>query len=654
MMVPSFTQIRFTLVLLAAALLGVWTASPAQAQEEILTFETLVDVQTNGDFLVTERITVRAEGFEIRRGIFRDFPTARRLPSGLVDRTTFEVLSVTRDGAEEAYHQEPIEGGTRLYIGQSDRFLQRGVYTYEINYRSRHQMGFFEDFDEVYWNATGNFWSFPILRAVATIQLPAGAQIGNLASFTGRFGSNKNNATSRIISPNTIRFETSAALGRREGLTVAVGFQKGLVEQPSAGALQMKAMRDNAGIFAIVLGAVLVFLYMFTSWMRVGRDPQRGVVFPRFEPPRGLSPAALSWVYYRGHKGGGAGKSFMAALVSLGTKGKLKIDESDSLITVRRTDEPGAPNDGALPSGERALMRGLLGSDDALTFNRSNARKLMGATSSFRASIAQEFGGKFFKHNPGYTILGVVIAVISLFVFLVVFPATEAFVVGVILHFIGGLIVGFTLTKAYARFTGRAPRTHIVSALAFLVTAGAVLFSLFLVFHSPTQSQFVFGWALQLTVLVAFVMGATITTFALLMFAPTPQGQELMDEVEGFRLYLSVAEAERMNMVEAPDFTLELFERFLPYAIALGVEKPWSEALESHLEKMTPSDRHSYSPRYYSGSNFNPGAIAASTAAMASTIGAAYASSMPKSSGSSGGGGGSSGGGGGGGGGGGW
>ena len=165
-----------------------WAVSPAQAREEILTFESLIDVESDGDLVVTERITVRAEGFEIRRGIFRDFPTVRRLPSGLVDRTTFEVMSVTRDGVDEAYHEEPIEGGTRLYIGSADVWIPTGVYTYEITYRSRHQMGFFEDFDEIYWNATGNFWSFPIQRAVATIQLPPGADIINTASFTGRFG----------------------------------------------------------------------------------------------------------------------------------------------------------------------------------------------------------------------------------------------------------------------------------------------------------------------------------------------------------------------------------------------------------------------------------------------------------------------------------
>lgn len=636
-----------SLIILALAFL----VAPAAAQEEILNFETRLEVESDGAFLVTERIQVRAEGFEIRRGIFRDFPTVRRLPSGLVDRTTFEVLSVTRDGRDEAHHEESIEGGTRLYIGQSDRFLSRGLYTYEITYRSRHQMGFFEDFDEVYWNATGNFWSFPIRRAVATIILPPGAQMGARDVFTGRFGSTKSNATITELSPNTIRFETDMLLRPREGLTVAVAFQKGLVSEPSSGAQSLKTLRDNAGIAGIFIGAIAVFGYMFSQWMRVGRDPERGIIIPRFVPPRGLSAAAMSWVHFRGHKGGAAGKSFMAALVSLGIKKQLIIDDETDPLTIRVHPERD-PNM-ELPTGEATLMRSFFGSRDALSFTTTNASNLTAATSAFRNGISGERAGRYFKHNIGYTIFGVAVGVIAMFAFLVLFPATEALVVGVMFHFIGGLIIGFALTRAYGRFSGRAPETNKVMAIAFTITAIAIVFALVMIFHRGGTGEFATAPIMQLTMIVAALMGATITTFAKLMFAPTPEGQEVMDEIDGFKLYLSVAEAERMNMAGKPDFTLELFERFLPYAIALGVEKPWSKALEGYLDKMQPGQAR-YRPTYYRGSNFDTGSIAASTAAIASTIGAAYASSMPKSSGSSGSGGGSSGGGGGGGGGGGW
>jgi uncharacterized membrane protein len=138
-----------------------------------------------------------------------------------------------------------------------------------------------------------------------------------------------------------------------------------------------------------------------------------------------------------------------------------------------------------------------------------------------------------------------------------------------------------------------------------------------------------------------------------LLRAPTIAGRKVMDDIEGFKLYLTVAETERMNLEDAPDMSTDLFERYLPYAIGLGVEKPWSRALEAHLARVAPEmEGRTYHPTWYHGSSWDSSRLDAATAGLASAIAGSVASSMPSSSGS--GGGGSSGGGGGGGGGGGW
>jgi uncharacterized membrane protein len=128
-----------------------------------------------------------------------------------------------------------------------------------------------------------------------------------------------------------------------------------------------------------------------------------------------------------------------------------------------------------------------------------------------------------------------------------------------------------------------------------------------------------------------------------------------MDEIEGLRLYLSVAEAERMNMNDAPDMSQQHFEELLPYAIALDVEKPWSQAFQSHLARMVP-DNHdpTYRPDWYSGRSWDSHDIGRATEGMVSAMSDSMSDATPSSSGSGSGGGGSSGGGGGGGGGGGW
>ncbi|MDH3738450.1 MAG: DUF2207 domain-containing protein, partial [Alphaproteobacteria bacterium] len=142
-----------------------------------------------------------------------------------------------------------------------------------------------------------------------------------------------------------------------------------------------------------------------------------------------------------------------------------------------------------------------------------------------------------------------------------------------------------------------------------------------------------------------------------LLKAPTRLGRRTMDGIEGFKDYLSIAEKDRMNLLNPPDRTPELFERYLPYALALGVEQQWAEQFSDVLAHASAepgtSGRH-YAPRWYSGTGLGDG-----FSGIASTLGSGFTSAVSSAStapGSSSGasGGGSSGGGGGGGGGGGW
>src|SRR5690606_13938749 len=128
--------------------------------EEILAYDVSIEVGEGGQMLVTESSEVRALGVEVRRGIYRDFPT--RFPatggSGRVI-APFEVVAVTRDGIPEPYALEQImgvddRGGVRVRIGDADVFLSPGVYRYELTYRTERWMQFGEAQDVLYWNVT--------------------------------------------------------------------------------------------------------------------------------------------------------------------------------------------------------------------------------------------------------------------------------------------------------------------------------------------------------------------------------------------------------------------------------------------------------------------------------------------------------------------
>jgi uncharacterized membrane protein YgcG len=65
--------------------------------------------------------------------------------------------------------------------------------------------------------------------------------------------------------------------------------------------------------------------------------------------------------------------------------------------------------------------------------------------------------------------------------------------------------------------------------------------------------------------------------------APSPDGRRIMDQIDGFKQYLDVAEEDRLEFLNPPEKTPELFERFLPFAIALNVENSWANRFTTVL-----------------------------------------------------------------------
>jgi uncharacterized membrane protein len=141
-----------------------------------------------------------------------------------------------------------------------------------------------------------------------------------------------------------------------------------------------------------------------------------------------------------------------------------------------------------------------------------------------------------------------------------------------------------------------------------------------------------------------------------LLKAPTLAGAKIRDQIDGFRMFLTTAEKDRLEILHPPHVTPDVFEKYLPYAIALDSENEWSRKFEAEAGRagVAPSAQ-GYSPRWYSGSSFRRLGTTGFASSLGSAVAgatAAAASAPGRSSGS--GGGGSSGGGGGGGGGGGW
>src|SRR5262249_55154001 len=160
----------------------------------------------------------------------RDFPTRYTLADGSRVEVSFDVEQVTRDGQVEDFTIERLANGTRVRIGNIGRVLPAGVYEYVIRYRTTRQIGYFRDYDELYWNATGNGWTFTIDVAEARITLPERVPFGQTAFYTGPQGGRGQDAMIVEQEPGHIVFRTTKPLPIRQGLTVAAAFPKGVVE----------------------------------------------------------------------------------------------------------------------------------------------------------------------------------------------------------------------------------------------------------------------------------------------------------------------------------------------------------------------------------------------------------------------------------------
>jgi uncharacterized membrane protein YgcG len=564
---------KLTIVLSLLLSTSVWS------DERILSFHSDVRVFTDGMIEVTETIQVRAEGSQIRRGIYRDFPVEYEDRLGNNYEITVEPLAAQRNEMPESFHTVRNQRDVRTYFGRSDRLIEPGVHTYTYRYRANRLLGFFGQHDELYWNVTGNRWAFPIDKASATVTLQFDAPRDQILveGYTGRLGSKGQEYGVYLDEAGAVHFSADRLLPAAHGLTIVVGWPKGLVAEPTQLQRIGWLLSDNKNLLIALLGLVLLLTYYIPVWRKHGKDPDEGVVVTRYEPPKDFSPASLRYIrqmYYDD-------KVMTAAIVNLAVKGYLEIKKKGDTHSISKVGSGTLRP--LLAAGEKELYDALFSEDNVVTLKQFNHQLLGEARSKHRESLKADYRQKYFRTNGALNIPAIIIVLIS---------------------------------------TGLALAAD--NGPTFLVIATVVL------------------------------MFLTMAFFAIIMKRPTLRGRQLLDEMLGFKDFLEIAEKEELNLRNPPEKTPELFESYLPFALALGVDQQWSERFASLLASIRQPNGDSYSPGWYDG-KWNSANLSKATNGLSSGLSSAVSASVtPPGSSSGGGGGGSSGGGGGGGGGGGW
>ena len=620
-------------------------ACGAAADERILEYHSDIVVGADRWLTVTETIKVRAEGGQIKHGIYRDFPLRYRGWGSARVTVPFQVVKTERDGKKEPYHTDSQPAYIRIYLGSKHQMVKPGVYTYRLTYRTTRQLGFFDTHDELYWNVTGNDWAFPIDAVTATVKLPKGVPAADTTreAYTGPAGAKGKNYEASLDAGGHSRFRTTRRLLPGEGITIVVTFPKGFVTPPSAEEQLRYFMKDNSMVLAGLVGLVLVIAYFLIVWYARGRDPARGVVIPLFDPPGGMCPSAVRYVSRMGFDN----TCFTAAVIDMASKGYLTIGEADGSYEL---DKPDGADESALSPFEKKAAGRLFRSWKHIDVDNKNHSTFEGAIKDLKKSLAAEYRKKLFFANVKYFVPGVVLSVLTLAA------------VGVIALTQGHPEVGFlglwlSIWSVGVFFLVRQVITAWKGVLSggLVAAGGAIFISLFAL---PFLGGEVFAlWFLLQSAsvwlgVVVLAIAVVNVVFLHLLKRPTVEGRKVMDAIDGFRMYLSTAERDLLDAAHPPEKTPELFEKFLPYALALGVENAWAEKFEDVLAR---AFREGYSPGWYHGTSF----ATLGAAGFASSFGGSFSSALssastaPGSSSGSGGGG-SSGGGGGGGGGGGW
>ncbi|MGL6266501.1 MAG: DUF2207 domain-containing protein [Chitinophagaceae bacterium] len=578
----------------------------ADFTDRILRFHTDIDVQKNGELHVTEYITIyngngqgNTANNDIQRGIVRDFPTQYKDKDGYKVKTGFRLKSVRRNNETEPYIKEILTNGERIMIGKPDVFIDSGVYTYKLEYITDQQLRFDTAKDELYWNVNGNGWVFTADSISCIIRFPEGAKIFEFDCYTGVQGSAERDCRGSKISDNELYFFSTRRMNAYEGLTVAAAIQKGILNAPGKTADAWVFLKANYIIPFLSAIFIFLFWFYFTAWKKKGRDPKQGTIFPQFEPPAGLTPADTGFILDQKY----ASRLFAATLVDAAVHKELEISIDRVGLIFKANEYTFSKLDKVEGTGSDAQI-----SRYGFSLNEIYGQKAKSGTynpifKTLNSSLEKTLKNRFLLTKKGK-------------------PGVSAM---------------------FAKNSGYGYLGIVLLLLALIV-------SFFFTINFFSQPVFIITICLVFSILLLNII------FIRIMSAYTHEGRAVTDHILGFKMYLEQAEQRVYNMLTPPEKTLDLFEKYLPYAIALGVENAWAEKFDSIIQHAIEAG---YQPAYFSGNsgrfsnNFNVAAMSAGiSSGLSSTI--SSASTPPSSSSSGSGGGGSSGGGGGGGGGGGW
>ena len=487
-----------------------------------------VDIQVKKNNTILVKETWRGEFFEDRHGLYRHIPIVYDRPhalEGVVGKgrllLDIDVVSVKKEGKPEKYTTKKEDGSKIIIIGDPDTFVS-GSFLYELVYRVRHPFMFHETVDELYWNITGTQWNKKIPQVAATIHVPnVKKDVFVVDCYTGRYGA-KTKECSYTTENNIV------SIAARDFLTASISFPKGIVSEPNSVQRLLKFVRDNWYYYVISLLALAYLVFVVVFWYKKGKDEKgRGVVIPRYTPPKGMSPVDCGALI----DGKIHSRDFAAIIVLLAVKGYIQIIEQRkrrfgipkkvySLKLIKKIPKHASDVEKKV---FRAIFNTAISGVGRVVMLESCKKQIIRSCKEVKNVTFEKLaaGGHFASHPKKIKDRS-----FSLALFVIT--------LGVCIPYAIGLRDGFYY-------------------------GGYFLFVTF------------------------FVVGSVGLVFSLFMAKRTKKGALAKEHVQGFKLFLETAERYRVQWQEKE----HIFETYLPYAMVFGVADKWASVFKDlHKEEM--------------------------------------------------------------------
>lgn len=557
-----------SLLFLAALVTTTLVPLSAQADEGwvVQSFNDNITVETSGTVTVKESIDVDFGGLA-KHGIYRDIPYGYSNPDGTTTYTDIEVSSVTESGSSIPYTTSYISGNyLEIKIGDAKRTVT-GKQHYLLTYVATGILRGFPQYDELYWNVTGNNWPVPIQAASATVHFPKDGAT-QVSCYTGGIGST-DSTCQKSFSGLEATSSTTAALAPSEGFTIAVGYTKGMVpllvvtESPSSLAHWLKKISFPIVGFSFLVTLILLVSLIIRQYRKVGRDGSEAgarisrVVVPEYVAPGGMTPGEVGLLL--DEKADTLDVS--ATIVDLAVRGFLTITEVPKkwmfgsvdyqLNRTKKTD-----------AGLRRYETYLLGQ----LFSTGDEVLLSSLKNTFYTSLSEV------KNQ---------------------------------------LYIELTERGLFATNPEKTRQLYLGIGFA-LLAAGMVL--VFPGFTFPSSFLLGSGPAIAISGIVMIVMSRA-------MPRRTALGTEMYQKALGYKMFLSATEKYRQPFFENQN----LFMEVLSYAIVFGVTEKLAKAFsQMGIQPPAPS-------WYYGTQPFNPAFFASSMGSFSNSISSAMASTPSSS-----------------------